>query len=339
MKPIDYLPLSSVVSFADIRAYFKQTGRLMFIGGIVMWVIVLLIALAGPFPTILGLLFGRISLETAVPSLVGLVFMGFLLSLVSYAIAASATQSIRLRRFAAVNGFQFVENIRDPQHGGMIFDQGDSRVEKLGIIIPTSDGREIEIGNHEYVIGSGKNRRTVSFGFVRICLSRQLPHMVLDAKSNNFLGMMSNLPDTFNRSQRLSLEGDFDNYFSLYAPQQYERDALYVLTPNIMALLIDKAAKFDMEIVDSDLFLYRSMPFQLHKAEEFGSVFGLAASLSKELNEQTDYYADEKIGNRTVNIVAEPGRRLKKSFSWGLVLVALIYILYFVLNIVGAIND
>ena len=82
-----------------------------------------------------------------------------------------------------------------------------------------------------------------------------LPHIVLDATSNNGL-FGSNLPSTFARSQRLSLEGDFDRYFSLYCPEGYETDALYLFTPDIMARFIDNAAALDVEIVDDWLFLY-----------------------------------------------------------------------------------
>lgn len=52
----------------------------------------------------------------------------------------------------------------------------------------------------------------------------------------------------FARDQVLSLEGDFDRYFTPYCPKQYERDALSVFTPDLMALCIDEAAPFDIEI-------------------------------------------------------------------------------------------
>lgn len=42
----------------------------------------------------------------------------------------------------------------------------------------------------------------------------------------------------------LSLEGDFDRYFTLYCPGDYERDALYVFTPDLLALLIDESRHF-----------------------------------------------------------------------------------------------
>src|SRR6478609_9747463 len=69
-------------------------------------------------------------------------------------------------------------------------------------------------------------------------------------------GFGSNLPASFQRAQRLSLEGDFDRHFTLYCPEGYEQDALYLFTPDIMARFIDHAAQLDVEIVDDWLFLY-----------------------------------------------------------------------------------
>ena len=82
-----------------------------------------------------------------------------------------------------------------------------------------------------------------------------LPHIVLDSTGNNSV-FGSNLPVTFDADQLLGLEGDFDRHFSLYCPADYERDALYLFTPDIMARFIDNAAVLDVEIVDDWLFLY-----------------------------------------------------------------------------------
>ncbi len=48
----------------------------------------------------------------------------------------------------------------------------------------------------------------------------------------------------------LELEGDFGKHFELHVPAGYERDALYVLTPDVMQVLIDEAADRRVEIVD-----------------------------------------------------------------------------------------
>src|SRR5690606_7535742 len=105
-------------------------------------------------------------------------------------------------------------------------------------------------GNLRYVTGSGKSRSVHQWGFLAVGLDRRLPHMVLDSRANNRMLGLSNLPAGFRRDQILSLEGDFDRYFTLYCPKEYERDALYVFTPDLMALLIDEAAPYDVEVVD-----------------------------------------------------------------------------------------
>ena len=70
--------------------------------------------------------------------------------------------------------------------------------------------------------------------------------MVLDSRDNNGLVGGATLPATFRRDQVLSLEGDFNRYFTLYCPRQYERDALYVFTSDLISLLNDEADPFDV---------------------------------------------------------------------------------------------
>ncbi|MBC7746697.1 hypothetical protein H7Y40_01805 [Pedobacter sp.] len=254
-----------------------------------------------------------------------------------YAIFTTARKRIRMSRFAQVNGFVFLQNIDNPQHAGIIFHEGDSRKIEAGFIMKSQAGKEVELGEYSYMMGSGKNRHSVHYGYVRIELARQLPHLVLDARSNNLFGRLSNLPDSFSRSQRLELEGDFNSYFDLYVPGAYERDALYIMTPDIMAALIDGAKAYDMEIIDSQLFIYSTVPFQLHQQTALQKLFTLTATIGKELNEQVDFYADERVGDRSVNIIAAPGRRLKKGFNWITIIIIVFVVLYFASQIWGTV--
>ena len=108
--------------------------------------------------------------------------------------------------------------------------------------------RFVEFANYRYTTGSGKNKTTHTWGYVAVKLDVPLPHIVLDAKGNNGI-FGSNLPATFDKDQRLSLEGDFDEYFSLYCPQGYEPDALYLFTPDIMARFIDNVRSLSIDPV------------------------------------------------------------------------------------------
>lgn len=93
-------------------------------------------------------------------------------------------------------------------------------------------------------------------GYAALRLPTGLPHIVLDARGPNSL-LSSSLPgiDAPHASQRLGLEGGFDRYFTLYCPEGYEADALYLFTPDVMERMIDRAARYDVEIIDDWLLL------------------------------------------------------------------------------------
>ncbi|TFC51128.1 MULTISPECIES: hypothetical protein [unclassified Cryobacterium] len=69
--------------------------------------------------------------------------------------------------------------------------------------------------------------RSSRWHYLAVRLPAPLPHLILDATSNNRLG--SDLPTGVDRAQRLSLEGGFVRWFHLYRPVTYRSDALYLL--------------------------------------------------------------------------------------------------------------
>lgn len=224
--------------------------------------------------------------------------------------------ALRLTRFASANGLVYGHE-QPVAFGGSIFGIGENRVaaRRLG----SASGRLSEVGNYRYVEvtrdSDGHTRRTVrTWGYIAIGLDRKLPHMMLDARANDagVLGMRrSNLPVAFSRDQVLSLEGDFDRHFTLYAPREYERDALYVFTPDLMALLIDQTGAFDVEIVENTLFIYSS-GFDLLAPATYERMRAILSTVGAKTISRTSRYTDDRVGNRMVDEVAPPGKRLKR---------------------------
>ncbi|MFT4214299.1 MAG: hypothetical protein QM622_05935 [Microbacterium sp.] len=182
-----------------------------------------------------------------------IVGFGFVIWSAIRRVRGTAERWYRLDRFAQANGMTWHPIAPDPPLPGMVFAQGRSR--KSTDVVRGAHPRFVEFGNYEYTTRSGENETTHRWGYVAVKLSTPLPHIVLDATSNN-TPFRSNLPASFDKSQRLSLEGDFDKHFTLYCPRGYEADALYLFTPDIMERFIDHAAELDVEIVDDWLFLY-----------------------------------------------------------------------------------
>jgi hypothetical protein len=263
-------------------------------------------------------------------TVVALLFFVLVIGVFGFAIARVAISGsgkwarwLRMERFAQANGFIFSPESPTPGYPGAIFQLGDSR--KATEHFRTAEGRFLDFGNYQYSTGSGKNRTTRIWGFLAIELDRKLPHMVLDSKANNGLFGGTNLPAAFDKDQILSLEGDFDQYFTLYCPKAYERDALYVFTPDLMALLIDNAAPFDVEIVDDWMFVYSSSAFPVAQPAVYQRLLRIVETIGTKTLTQTDRYQDDRAAAPfAANIVAPEGTRLKRGVSVGAIILIVV---------------
>jgi hypothetical protein len=337
-RVVDYSPLLTTPTPQEVSAYRAQSRASgvpwasMPVQSIIVSVVVAVFGVAIFVPVVGGILvFLFDGLRDGNP--IAIVFMLFFvgaIALVGYAIIRVVVSGsghwarwLRMDRFATANGFVFSPSDADPAYPGAIFQNGDSR--KATEHFRTTEGRFLDFGNYQYSTGSGKNRTTRTWGFLALKLDRKLPHMVLDSKANNGLFGGTNLPATFDKDQILSLEGDFDQFFTLYCPKAYERDALYVFTPDLMALLIDNAAPFDVEIVDDWMFVYSATPFPAAQPAVYQRLLSIVETVGAKTLTQTDRYRDERAAVPfAANIVAPQGTRLKRGVSVGAIILIVV---------------
>lgn len=220
-----------------------------------------------------------------------------------------------LNRFAVANNITLESGVSPAGHSGLIFQHGSSQVIKDVFTFP--DGTEI--GNYSYITGSGRSKRVHTWGYACMRLNRDMPHMVLDATQNNLFQRFSNLPDTFGNEQKLSLEGDFDSYFTLYAPAQYKRDALYLFTPDVMAKFIDHGKSYDIEVIDDVLYMYSATVVRLESGESLRTILEIIDVIADEIKDQNQNYRDEHHTTldavTTQSSIAPQGMRLKKKLN------------------------
>ncbi|MET0842318.1 MAG: hypothetical protein ABWY23_00610 [Mycetocola sp.] len=226
--------------------------------------------------------------------------------------AATWEKRLRLREFASVRGCSYGAHLSSPAYPGMIFDIGTDR--RSYDSVRATSGRALDVANYRYTVKRDKSSTVYRWGYLALKLDRRLPHMVLDATSNNLL-FGSSLPRRFGKSSALSLEGDFDRYFTLYCPPEYGRDALYVFTPDLMALLIDESSAFDVEIVDDWMFVYSTEPFDLLQPAVWQRLDRIVDTVGSKTLRQTERYADERADDPRLNIVAPQGRRIRSGMS------------------------
>lgn len=251
----------------------------------------------------------------------------------------------RLHRFAAANGMSYAPVQPGPSLPGMIFTRGGT--ELAYDVVARSGTHPVSIANHHSTTGEGKSRQRQRWGYVSVLLPTSLPHIVLDAKGNNTLGRR-NLPVEFARSQRLRLEGDFDQYFELYCPDGYEADALYLFTPEVMAGFIDTAAELDVEIVDDHLFLYSRNELSTLDPATWRWLFSVVDALIEQVA-RWERWRDERLGATHVTQsigdapvirrpppgVAKQGRRLTPRVEWLWLAAGLVVLLIGVASIIA----
>ncbi|MFF1635625.1 hypothetical protein [Leifsonia sp. NPDC058248] len=268
----------------------------------------------------------------AVVGLVALAIVAAVVVIRMLAARARWASWLRLDRFAGANAMTFWPVAPAPGYAGSIFQQGRER--SIRNRLTSTAGRFVDLATYRYVTGSGKSRQEHEWGYLAIRLDHALPHILLDARSNNGLFGGTNLPAEFSRSQRLSLEGDFDRYFTLYCPKDYERDALYLLTPDLMALLIDEAQDFDVEIVDDWLFVYASRALDLTDPAVTRRMFRILGTVGAKATGRADRYSDDRQGAVRGATVAPQGRRLRRAFPVVGVTIGAILAVWWLANVI-----
>ncbi|MCW3492987.1 hypothetical protein [Microbacterium sp. SSM24] len=286
--PFDARPLVEPLEAGAARAFvrqLRQSGRLpqLFTGSNAVFaiiVVVMVILFGSMFLTVFAAIASSFGDGAVALTLIPFVVFGLAIAGVVVAVGASqrtgAERMLRLDRFARANGMSYLPALAAPGLPGMIFGLGHQRA--ATDLVRGERPRFVEFANYRYTTGSGKNKSTHRWGYVAVKLDVPLPHIVLDATGNNAL-FGSNLPASFDRDQRLSLEGDFDRHFALYCPEGYERDALYLFTPDIMARFIDNAAALDVEIVDDWMFLYAKRDFSTVDPATWAWLFSVVGAL------------------------------------------------------------
>ena len=266
------------------------------VGGAGFFLLVLLAifrAAIGDGVFILGLIF-------SIPILLGLGALVAAMFAVRHGQRTQEDRRWRIAGFARDVGMEYVAALPEPALPGAIFQIGGDRI--AYDLVRSDHPRFVEVGNHSYTVSNGKNTTTSRWGYIAIRLDVPLPHIVLDAQGNGVrLGL-------WERGQHLSLEGDFDRYFRLYCPEGYERDALYLFTPDVMARFIDNASPLEVEIVDDWLFLYSPTELSTLDPARWAWVFSVVAALLDKL-EQWGRWRDDRVAADAAGLSSTPVQR------------------------------
>lgn len=192
-------------------------------------------------------------LYSAIPWLIGLILSGLVIggAVLFYVIENKRQKSISA--FAQANNLAkldsaYLMQLIPPSLRGV----GRQQKAVNGFALPIA-GRIVVVFEYSYTTGSGKSRKVHNFSLAAFNTKESYPHIFLDGKING-------VNSEFSVDQRISLEGDFDKHFQLYAPEGGRVAALAILTPDVIQTMIRAAWAYDVEIVDRTVFLISDLP-------------------------------------------------------------------------------
>lgn len=219
--------------------------------------------------------------------------------LVGAALVGAAALTIRRHRrrrailtdLAAALGWTYRADIGDHVWGGSIDEQIDrgSRTaqDHLDALHAAPPFDSVE---RTFVVGDREGATMHTVRAVRIPLPSEAPRITL--RSRRGRGALSVLPRRPTGRSELRLEGDLSDVFEVSAPAGYETDALYVLTPDLMVILLDRIADLDLEIVDRTLHVYFPA-LDLTDENQLRDFLTVIAALHDRFGRRTLLYRDE----------------------------------------------
>ena len=304
-------PLTARVKRRDVRAFYKRFVRDYPIARAPLARFRRFILGVGVFVTpfgVLGLLIGVFAeLADDEPDknseLAGMFGFGMLM-LIAFCVLLWAWLRLRARRdtpkrhyrftwFALVNRLVYVPGPFVTMHLTPWADHGIFRVAR---VFRSTGPRPIEIANYELLTGVQGSRNTQFGGYAALRLATSLPHIVLQSRGRG--SRRFSLATVPSGAQKLSLEGDFDEHFTLFCPRGYERDALYLFTPDVMTRLMDDVRGYDVEIIDDWLFLVSTRDVVTLSPDRWDALTDAVDAVSAKLT-RWERWRDDRLGGES----------------------------------------
>lgn len=139
---------------------------------------------------------------------------------------------------------------------------------------------------------TSRTHSVLEWHYLAIQLPAPLPHLILESTA------AGPLPAELAYAaigQSVSMGYPFDGSFVLHAPRGYERDALFVLTPAVMALLLDHATDFHIEIIGDTLVFFAPEHADFAELEPWQAIDALWMNAVPAVVARATRYRDERV--------------------------------------------
>jgi len=200
---------------------------------------------------ILAIIFTGLSSAEAFQFFLFLLFAPFL-----YLMALRrAVQKEFMLQFAKANNFEFLGDLNAKDFKGKLFSVGNSR-KITNAVSGTYQNKPLKIFNYKYTVGGGDSRKSYYFTVGEIKFEKTyFPHIYLKSKTMKKRYIAKGKIGS-SKDRRISLDGNFDEHFELYATNGYEIEALQIFNKELLALIYERGNNFSIEFYKNKIYFF-----------------------------------------------------------------------------------
>jgi hypothetical protein len=188
------------------------------------------------------------------------------------------------QHLAGIMGYSFTEAAPLASVAGDMFRAGHDQ-EISDVLSGTYQGLPIRLFQFKFVTGYGKSQQTHVFVIAEFQFSHPIPPMrvVRADPSLSEIVLDDRAIDVHASSPvKISLEGDFNKYFSVYAPENTQIEDLEIMSPDFMAFLIDHYDIYKdigFECHDTRLYIHQTGSLDSKRIKDLSTIYSLGNTL------------------------------------------------------------
>ena len=177
--------------------------------------------------------------------------VAFVLPIGFYLLVRAQLQHVFMQQIASAIGFRYQDTASLRGMQAKFFQLGMSRqIEDM--LSGVYRGCPIEIFNYSFSVQHGRSSQTEHYTIFALTFNGVLPDIALAPKSFLGAGSVASAPDA---DVEITLEGDFNEHFYLYAPKNFDVEIREIFQPDLMLELIEKYQSYRVEISGSRVYV------------------------------------------------------------------------------------
>ncbi len=184
-----------------------------------------------------------------------LFLLPLLIPIVLYLRVYFRMQKLFFTELADSLGFTYAPSASTGTVSGSFFERGHDRA-LSHVLSGTYKDAALRLYNYSFIVGLGRYQEQIQYIVGEIEVQHQLPHLLIRPHTS-LMTIDPALVWKPSDTKPLTVEGDFNKEFSVYVPQGEEIEALEILQPDAMAMLMEGYKEFGFECYGVKTYVFK----------------------------------------------------------------------------------